>query len=346
MTYKVLVQPSGHEFDVEPGEAVLEAAMRQGIDLPYGCRNGACGSCAGYLLKGDVSYEDEPMALSDEMKSSNMALFCIAQPKSDLEISIEEVTGLEGIEVKNLRCRVDEKQQLSHDVIALKIKLPGEERLQYHAGQYIEFILEDGKRRAFSIANAPHDDELIELHIRHVPGGKFTDFLFDHMEEKSMLRMEGPLGTFYLREDSHRPIILMGGGTGFGPLKAMIEHIHHIGFDQKIHLFMGVRALRDLYMQDMVKEWIDNNNKIEFTPVLSEPMEEDNWQGETGFVHEAVVRTYPDLSGFDIYMSGPPPMIHAAVEVFEKQGAKRDHMYSDAFEYSADATKAIAEGKK
>ena len=346
MTFKVTIQPSGHEFTVETGESVLEAAMRQAIELPYGCRNGACGCCAGYLLEGEVRYVDEPIALSEEMIKENKALFCVAEPISDLVIRVEEITDLDSIQIKNLRCRVEEKQQLSHDVIALKLKIAGDERLQFHAGQYIEFILEDGKRRAFSIANAPHADELIELHIRHIPGGKFTDFLFDEMPNKTMLRMEGPLGSFYMRENSQRPVIMMGGGTGFGPLKAMIDHAIYVGFDQPIHLFMGVRALRDLYMQDMVDEWLKVNRQITFTPVLSEPLPEDNWNGETGFVHEAVARTYADLSGFDIYMSGPPPMVHTAMDVFLKQGADRDHVYSDAFEYSADATKAIAEKKK
>ena len=341
MSFKVKIQPSGHEFEAEEGETILDAAMRHSIELPYGCRGGACGSCAGTLLSGDIRYEDEPMALSDEMMANKKALFCIAVAQSDLEISIEELDTVEDIQIKNLRCRVEEKQQLSHDVILLKIKLAGDERMQYHAGQYVEFILEDGKRRAFSIANAPHNDELIEFHIRHVTGGKFTDYLFDTMPSKTMLRVEGPYGRFYLRENTNRPIIMMGGGTGFGPLKAMIEHAQHIGFDRAIHVFMGVRALRDLYMQDMVASWINDNSNITFTPVLSEPMASDNWKGETGFVHEAVARTFKDLSGFDIYMSGPPPMINAAVDVFLAQGADKDHIYSDAFEYSSDATRAM-----
>jgi len=346
MTFRVIVRPSGHEFHTEQGETVLEAAMRQGIELPYGCRSGACGSCAGYLLKGEVAYEDEPAALTEEMQAQNRALFCMASPRSDLEISIQEVDGLQGIQVRNLRCRVEQKKQLCHDVIELKLKLAGDERLQYHAGQYLEIILEDGRRRAFSIANAPHDDELIELHIRHVAGGKFTDFLFADMEEKTMLRVEGPLGSFFIREQSNRPIIMMGGGTGFGPLKAMIEHANYIGLKRDIHLFMGVRALRDLYMADMVNGWISDNSNIRFTPVLSQPMPEDGWQGDTGFVHEVVAQTYTDLSGFDIYMSGPPPMVNAAVEAFHHQGADMEHIYSDAFEYSADALKAIAESRK
>ncbi len=338
MAFKVTVQPSGHTFTTEDNETVLEAALRQSIDLPYGCRGGACGACEGQLLSGKVHYEKTPMALSDEMIEDNKALFCKAIAESDLEIKLREVES--EIEVRSFRCRVEEKQQLSHDVIALKLKLAGDERLQFHAGQYVEFILEDGKRRAFSIANAPHDDELIELHIRHVPGGKFTDFLFEEMPDKTMLRLDGPHGNFYFREDSDRPILMVGGGTGFGPLKSIIEHAIYVGNTQPIHVFMGVRALKDLYMQDIVKPWIEQHN-ITFTPVLSEPEAGDNWSGETGFVHESVAKYYDDLSAFDIYISGPPVMVNAAADVFLKQSADRDHMFSDAFEFSADALKAM-----
>jgi len=345
MSHKVTVHPSGHQFDVDEGEAILDAAMRQNIELPYGCRGGACGACAGFVIKGEVYYDEEPIAIDDDMKANGQALFCMGKTRLDLEISIDELEGLAPLEIKQFGCHVSSKDRLCHDVIALKISLDNDERLQYHAGQYIEFILNDGKHRAFSIANAPHNDDLIELHIRHVDGGLFTDFLFESMPENSSLQMQGPLGSFYLREDRHRPIIMMGGGTGFGPLKAMIEHIEYVGFDQPIYLFMGVRALQDLYMNDMANQWIHNNSNLTFIPVLSDPMQDDNWLGETGFVHQAVADKFPDLSAFDIYMSGPPPMVNAAVDLFIKQGALKDNMFSDAFEYSADATQAIAAKK-
>jgi len=345
MPFTVTIHPSEHQFIVEENEAILDAAMRQNIDLPYGCRGGACGSCAGYIVKGEVYYDDEPIALDDDMKTNQQALFCIAKTKSDLEISIEEIEDLSQIQIKTLGCHVSSKDKLCHDVISLQLTLDNNERLQYLAGQYIEFILDDGKRRAFSIANAPHKDNFLELHIRHVDGGIFTDFLFESMPENSSLQMQGPLGSFYLREKRSRPIIMMGGGTGFGPLKAMIEHIEFVGFDQKIYLFMGVRALRDLYMDEMVKQWTIKNPNLVFIPVLSEPMDEDNWQGETGFVHQAVAKQFSDLSGFDIYMSGPPPMVNAAADVFVQQGANKENMFSDAFEYSSDAAQAIAAKK-
>lgn len=190
MSHRVTIHPSGHQFDVDSGEPILDAAMRQNIDLPYGCRGGACASCAGFIVKGEVYYDEEPIALDEEMRDKGQALFCMAKTRQDIEISIEEIEPDERFEVKEYNCHVSSKNKLCHDVIALKITLDQDQRLQYHAGQYVEFILQDGKRRAFSIANAPHKDELLELHIRHVDGGVFTDFLFEKMPENESLKLQ------------------------------------------------------------------------------------------------------------------------------------------------------------
>jgi len=341
MSFRVSVPATGHEFSADDGESVLAAALRSGIGLPYGCRNGACGKCAGELLSGEVRYANELRAAALEQAGSGKTLFCQALPLSDIEIRVREITAGRDIEVKTLPCRVESMQLLTHDIMRLRLKLPETERLQFLAGQYIEFLLKDGKRRAFSIANAPHDDAFIELHIRHVPDGQFGDYVFDGMKVKELLRIEGPLGSYYLREDSPRPVILVGGGTGFAPLKGMLEHAFHVGFERPIHLFCGVRAYRDLYMDELASAWAKQHTNLVYTPVLSEPMKDDDWQGKTGYVHEAIVEQYPDLSGFDVYMSGPPPMIRAGMEVFYAHGLPQSQIYSDSFEYSDDALKAM-----
>jgi len=208
-------------------------------------------------------------------------------------------------------------------------------------GQYIEILLKDGKRRAFSIANAPHDDAYIELQIRHVPDGHFGDFVFDGLKEKTLLRIQGPLGSYFLRDDSERPVIFVGGGTGFAPLKGMLEHVFHIDSPRQIHLFCGVRSKKDLYMDEMVRTWLKQHSNLKYTPVLSAPDEEDDWQGETGFVHESVVEHYADLSGYDVYLSGPPPMVKAGMDLFYEKGLPETQIFSDSFEYSDDALKAM-----
>jgi CDP-4-dehydro-6-deoxyglucose reductase len=341
MSFKVSVPASGHEFDVEQGETILDAALRQGIGLPYGCRNGACGKCAGELLSGEVSYAKELSSLALDQQKQGKTLFCQACPESDIQIKVREISNSRDLEIKTLPCRVESKELLTHDIMKLQLKLPETERLQFLAGQYIEFLLKDGKRRAYSIANAPHDDAFIELHIRHVPDGQFGDYVFDGMKVKELFRIEGPMGSYYLREESDRPIIMMGGGTGFAPLKGMLEHAFHINLDRPIHLFCGVRARKDLYMDDMARGWMKQHKNLKYTPVLSEPEAGDNWQGKTGFVHEAIIEEYPDLSGFDVYMSGPPPMIKAGMEAFYAHGLPETQIYSDSFEYSDDALRAM-----
>jgi len=340
MTFQVNIQSSNHTFAVNPGETILEAALRQGIGLPYGCRNGACGSCIATLVSGSVSYPDgEPDALA----SADQVVVCQAQPDSDLVINVREVTAGQDISIKILPCRAEHLQRLSHDVMQVQLKLPETERMQFLAGQYIEFILKDGRRRAFSIANAPHHDEYLELHIRHVPGGSFTGHVFDEMKDRALLRIEGPLGSFYLREESQRPVLMMAGGTGIAPLKGMLEHAFHINFDRPIHLFWGVRAKRDLYMDALPRQWAEQHPNFQYTAVLSEPDADDDWQGATGPVSSAVIEQYPQLRDFDIYMSGPPAMIEAATPEFVAHGAQLEHMFSDAFEFASDVMEKIAQ---
>lgn len=336
MSFQVTVQSTGHQFQVENDESVLDAALRQGITLPYGCRGGGCGSCQGQVLEGTFNYpKGLPKGISEEDHQANKALFCQAHCSSDLQIDVAEVEVAGEIKPRILPVRVQHKEALAHDVMRLQLKLPKTERLLFLAGQYLDIILKNGHRRAFSIANAPHEDEFIELHIRHTIGGEFTDYVFDSMGDKALLRIEAPQGTFFLREDSERPWIFVGGGTGFAPLKGMIEHSLAKEESRPMHLFWGVRALRDLYLPELPKTWADKHENLSYTPVLSDPDEADKWQGETGWVHEAVVKAFPDLSAYDIYIGGPPVMVDACRDAFLAAGASMEHMFSDSFDYAA-----------
>jgi CDP-4-dehydro-6-deoxyglucose reductase len=338
MSYQVKVESSGHEFSVEANETVLDAALRQGIILPYGCRNGACGSCMGTVLSGSVGYTGGlPPALGPEDAAASKALFCQAHPACDLTIEVREVDAVKDIEIKKLPCRVDRLEQLAQDVIRIYLKVPSSNRLQFLAGQYINVLLKDQVPRAFSIANAPHDDKFIELHVRYVEGGHFSGQVFHDLKEKALLRLEGPLGTYFLREDSERPLILIGGGTGFAPLKGMLEHAFYIGMQRPLHLFWGARSRRDLYLEELPLRWLQQHANFKYTPVLSEPLPGDDWAGETGFVTDSVVRHYPDLADYDVYASGPPPMVEAGHRRFIEHGMDEAQFYSDSFEYAAPA---------
>ncbi len=343
MTFTVHIMPSGRRFDVESDESVLDAALRQGYAFPYGCRNGGCGACKGKLLDGSVDYgTNRPPALSDEDVSRGLALFCQARATSDLSVEIKEIGEAENLEIKTLPSKVTKKEFLSHDVVRLYLKLPETERLQFRAGQYIDILLPDGRRRSFSLANAPHDDALIELHIRHVDGGDFTGYVMDELHEKDILRIEGPHGSFFLHEETRRPLIFMAGGTGFAPIKGIIEHALAEGLTQPMHLYWGVREKKDLYLDELPQKWAKYLPHFHFVPVFSEPAA-DSDQSEnmrTGYVHDAVIEDFPEgMAEFDIYASGPPVMVHAGFDAFKKHGLTEDRYFSDAFEFQTPKAK-------
>jgi len=350
MSFTVHIEPSGHTFDVESNESVLDAALRHGYAFPYGCRGGGCGACKGKLLNGTVDYgTNQPPALSEEDVSRGLALFCQARPTSDISVEIKEIGESDNLEIKTLPTKVHKKEFLSHDVVRLYLKLPEVERMQFRAGQYIDILLPDGRKRSFSIANAPHDDALIELHIRHVDGGDFTGYVMDELHEKDILRIEGPHGSFFLREEANRPLIFMAGGTGFAPIKGIIEHALAEGLHQPMYLYWGVRANKDLYLADLPRKWAKYLRHFNFIPVFSEQISKPESDSSTelsatetrfGYVHSAVIGDFPEgLEKFDVYASGPPVMVHAGFDAFKEHGLLEDRYFSDAFEFQAPKAK-------
>ncbi|MCC6380266.1 MAG: CDP-6-deoxy-delta-3,4-glucoseen reductase [Burkholderiales bacterium] len=339
MTFEVTIRPGEHAFACEADETVLEAAMRADLLLPYGCRNGACGTCKGRILSGRVDYgPHQPSTLTDDEKSRGYALFCCATPLTDLAIEVREVRRAGDIPVKRLPCRIESIDKPAGDVAIVRLKLPASERLQFLPGQFVDFLLKDGRRRSFSIANPPHDDALIELHVRHIPGGLFTDPLFTQFKGREILRLEGPLGTFTLREEADKPMIFVAGGTGFAPIKAMIEHALHHGIDRPMVLYWGARARKDLYLPHLPGRWQSEHPQFTFIPVLSDPLPADAWPGRTGFVHRAVMEDFPDLSGYQIYACGAPAMIDAARRDFTALcKLPDDEFFADSFTYAAEA---------
>lgn len=348
MSFKVRLCTSGREFTVEPGQSLLDAALSQGIVLPYACRNGGCGSCKARLLSGEVGYpgygDRRPLGLSAADADAGQILPCIATARSDLEIEAREIHQAADIGPRTLTCQVWRLERLAPDVMRIYLRPPRTERLQFLAGQYLNIIMADGRRRAFSIANAPQDDKLVELHIRNVRSGEFTDYVFNGMKARDELLIEAPLGNFYLHEDSDRPIIFMAGGTGFAPVKGILEQAFAEGITRPMTLYWGARGRSDLYLDALPRTWEAAHPNFRYEPVLSDPLPDDAWTGRTGFVHVAVLDDHPDLSGFDVYASGPPVMVHAGEDVFCDRGLPREHYYSDAFEFARDRPKGSAQG--
>ena len=338
MAYLVTIRSTKHQFKVEDDESILQAALAAGLVIPYGCRDGACGSCKGKLIEGSIDYGTySQSALSDEERAAGSALFCQAKPLSDVVIEPRSVRAAGDIQVRILPSRLTKIERVTEDVAILYLKLPATERFQFVAGQYLDILLRDGTRRSFSMGNAPHDDEFVQLHVRHVPGGSFTDHVFLKMKEREILRFEAPLGTFALQEESAKPIVFVASGTGFAPIKSIIETAFRAGNTRPMVLYWGGRRPRDLYMNDLPVQWAAEHSNFKYVPVISDGLPEDNWSGRTGFVHRAVMQDFPDLSLHQVYACGVPVMVDAAKKDFTTLcRLPEEEFFCDSFTTAAD----------
>jgi CDP-4-dehydro-6-deoxyglucose reductase len=340
--FQITVEPSGRHFVAQGDETILAAGIRQGIGLPYGCKDGACGSCKCRKLSGEVSHgPHQSKALSAEEELAGFVLTCCATAQSDVMLESRQVTEAGAFPIRKMPARVLALARLSHDVMQVRLQLPAGEPMKFHAGQYIEFILRDGARRSYSMANAPHTliepGVGVEMHIRHMPGGKFTDHVFGAMKEKEILRVEGPYGSFFLREESTKPMVLLASGTGFAPIKALIEHMKFKRIERPAVVYWGGRRPEDLYMDDWMRTQLAEMPNLRYVPVVSNAVPEDNWTGRTGFVHRAVLEDIVDLSGHQVYACGAPVVVDSAKRDYVAEaGLPEEEFFADAFTTEAD----------
>ena len=337
---------SQRQFDVARDEPILNAAIRAGVGLPYGCKDGACGSCKSRLLEGRVIHgAHAEKALSAAEEAQGLVLTCCATPQTDCVVEARSVSGEGEHPVVKLPGRILALDRLADDVMRVRVQLPANQAFNFHAGQYIEFLLRDGQRRAYSMANAPHNlgtPPSIELHIRHFPGGVFTDQVFSTLKVKDIVRMEGPFGSFYLREDSDAPIVLLASGTGLAPVKALVERLQQQGITRPVTLYWGCRRRADLYLNDWAEAAAAALPTLRYVPVLSEPSPDDAWTGRTGLVHEAVMADLPDLSRHQVYACGTPLMVEAAQRDFiGRCGLPADAFFADSFTTAADKARSL-----
>lgn len=341
--FHVLVHPDNRIIAAREGETLLEAALREDIGFPFDCRNGGCGKCKCTVVYGEVDYglyQDDALGAAE--KAAGKALACCATPLSDLELEYVPGVLVSGLAVQHHRARVLSIVKLADDVMQLKLALVGEEKLRFYAGQYLNVILADGQKRSFSFATAPDDGATIELHIRHIAGGVYTTHVFTTMRVGDIVEFEGPLGSFFLREENTKPIIFVAGATGFAPVKSMLEHAFRTGLKRRMVLYWGVRSKRDLYLGELPERWAAEHANFTFIPVLSAPGPEDHWTGRTGFVHEAILHDYPDLSGHELYACGSVAMVEAAHPAFAAHGLSPDDCFSDAFKLAPHARRSGA----
>ena len=342
-TYQITIHPSQHQFSAADDQNLLEAALAAGLVLPYSCKSGACSSCKGKVVSGDFEAGPAPeQVLLPEEIEEGFTLLCQAQPRSDMIIESREVRMASDIQVRKLPARLTRLEMVARDVAILTLQLPAAETFRFYAGQYIELILKDGKRRSYSMASTVDQAATLELHVRHMPGGLFTDHVFGvgptQMKEREILRFEGPFGSFFLRE-SEKPIIFLASGTGFAPIKAIIESMIERGINRPATLYWGGRRPQDLYMDELARGWEAKLPGFRYIPVVSDALTQDNWEGREGFVHQAVIADHPDLSAYEVYACGSPVVVESARRDFKAScGLPDEAFFADAFTSAADST--------
>ncbi len=332
MSNSVQIANTGETFDVAPEESILDAATRAGIRLPHECTFGGCGTCRIKVCDGAVSYEEFPMALTEEEHELGYALACQARPMGNLVIE-PAAKGLEFTPPIIAQARVQGVNRLAGDIIQLVLSLPDEVQLDYRPGQYMNIQLPQGGTRSFSMASALLPDNQIDFHIRQIPGGHFTSQVLPSLERGDTLDVEIPLGTFCHRPDDWRPMILAATGTGLAPLKAILESLLDNEDCPPVCLYWGMRSEADLYAAKEIASWRGRLYEFEFIPVLSRSSE--NWQGRRGYVQDAVANDYTDMSEHAFYLCGAPEMINQAKQLFMARGADPDFIYADSFTFQA-----------
>lgn len=334
--WRMTLHPGRRGVPARAGETLLDAGLRAKIALPFECRSGGCGVCRATVLAGEVDPGDyQKSALSDEARARGEVLLCCACARSDVEVELEAGAALRERDALPLyEARVARLEHLTHDVMLLELALEGGQRMAFEAGQYLNIVLEEGGqtlRRSYSFTVPSGSTGRIALHVRLVPGGRFTPRVFESMRVGERLRLEGPLGGFILREPSDKPLIFVAGATGFAPVKSLLEQAFALGVTRPLYLYWGVRRRRDFYLLELPERWAAAHANFHFVPVLSEPAPQDAWSGRTGLVHEAILADFADLSGCAVYACGSVRMVEAARPAFVRQGLAEEFCFSDAF---------------
>jgi NAD(P)H-flavin reductase/ferredoxin len=335
MSHNIQIQDHNIAFTAEAGQTVLDSALAAGYEVPYSCRTGICGSCRGKVVAGDVS-GGSGAGLSEEEQADGQVLLCQARPCSDLTIAVREVRQIDRSAIKTVKAKVYRMTRAAPDVTILQLRFPAGAKAKFRAGQYLSVKLGDGSFRHFSMANAPHQNDGAELHIRHVPGGRFSQHVAEGLAEGDLLDVSIPFGDFYVREEHDKPIVLLASGTGFAPIKSIVEDAIKRKLTRSMVLYWGARRLEDLYRIDLPRKWETQLPWFRFVPVLSEAGPAEGWEGRTGFVHQAAMDDIATLAEHEVYACGAPAMINAARQGFvQDRHLSRDAFYCDAFVPSA-----------
>ena len=320
MPYNITLKPTNVSFDADSNETVLDSALQNNIHLEHSCKNGDCGVCTATIVSGCVQIE------CGESRDSGEFLTCTSKPLDNLEIEVQYFPELSNIQKRNIPVKIDSCNLVANDVLKLLFRVPPNLKLNYLPGQYVDLSYKEVVR-SYSIANAKLENGMIELHVRYVPNGKMSALLFNNLQKNTLMRLYGPHGTFFVRDDS-APIIFLAGGTGYAPIKAMVQGLLKENCQRDIYIYWGVASVDGLYC-NAPEVWSNEHENIRYIPVVSGNTK--TWKGRVGLVHKAVASDFGDLSEFHVYACGSPVMIDAAKQSFLQKGLKKDRFYSDAF---------------
>lgn len=327
---QVTITPSQTQFETQADETILEAALRQGYNLPNACQSGMCGTCIAQVVSGEVVLGDyDDCALTDEDAAAGMVLLCACQPKGDVVLDLPAYEGAKAIAPRTMPARVAHVD-IRGNMALLRLALPKSPPFKFYAGQYAD-ILYKGTVRSYSLANAPSDNGVMEFHVRLREGGVFSPALFSgSLKVGDVLRVRAPLGAFTLHNNSHKPLIFIATGTGFAPIKSLLHHLRDTDPSRSVHIYHGAQTADGLYDEAALCELLYLLPNARYTPVLSRA--DDAWQGARGYITEHVLHDYADLSGYEVYACGSIDMIRASKQAFTAQrGLPETAFYSDAF---------------
>jgi len=332
-TYEVTLEPSGKTITVKEGQTILDAAIRNGIQVAYGCRHGSCSACKCQVLEGDFEIMDRvsEYSLMSFEREEGFTLMCSTLAESDLVIEIEEEeSDLPFFAVHDFEAEVVENRQYTHDIHTIKLKLQEPAAIPYGSGQFFEFDIPGlDDTRAYSVANKYEDSKFIEFHIKRVPEGKGSNYMCD-LNAGDIVTGSGPYGSMQLR-NRNKDLIFVAGGSGMAPIKSLVEEVFSQSFEKEAWFFYGARAKKDLYLVDEWMELAEKHPNFHFVPALSQPDAADEWDGEVGFIADVISRKLENMSNMDAYLCGPPIMIETACDALYKGGVKGTDISYDEF---------------
>ncbi|MBM4255410.1 MAG: 2Fe-2S iron-sulfur cluster binding domain-containing protein [Deltaproteobacteria bacterium] len=347
MPYTITLLPFEKQFTCGDNETILEAAMRNGLNLRYGCKFGGCGMCKAQVVEGEVeNSEASSFALLDFEKQQGMALLCCAYPESDLSIELwdyDEADLVSGLSVYEFAVDVTRVETLAHDIRGIHLQLYDPQRIVFKAGQYIDVLVPGTNEwRSYSMANPPSRRGEIEIMVKLMPGGVFSSYVDHQLKPGERLTIRGPYGNFYLRNTDHatrntqQELIFIAGGSGMAPILSLLRDMTESRDSRSVIYFYGARTRRDLFLLDELQSFAQQLPNFCFIPALSEPTQEDAWSGETGLITEVVKRLVPRGGDKQAYMCGPTAMIDAAIVALQKLGIDEKDIFYDKFVTKAD----------